>query len=252
MPIQPCRIVTCLLGAGLLLAATGCGDEPAYETPATSDASKAPAVDTPTASDDASASDLVALKITLPQQLTIGTKPERIDSDADFDAPPPPPLQAPAAATNLALEKNVTSSDPMPFNGELTYLTDGDAEAYPNNIVELAPGVQWVQIDLEQPCDIYGIITWRNHDKAVVYRDVIVQIADNADFTENVRTLFNNDQDNSSGLGAGNDHEFFEKNHGHVVQTDGQTARYVRIYSNGSTDNEQNYYCEVAVYGIPH
>ena len=45
---------------------------------------------------------------------------------------------------------------------------------------------------------------------AKVYHDVIVQVADDPDFIENVRTIFNNDSDNTSGLGVGTDREYFE------------------------------------------
>lgn len=253
-------LMTLLLTASLIFVAA-CGDSGTNNNNTTNNGTTAPgATDTQPAEDKgegttdsgAAASDeLTTIEIELPIAQTVGTKPEQIASDADFDAPPPPPLQAPAGAVNLALDKPVTSSDPMPFMGDLSYITDGDAEAFDNNVVELAPGKQWVQIDLEAPCRLYGIATWRDHHHIVVYRDVVVQIADDADFTQNVRTVFNNDQDNSSGLGAGTDKEFFEKNHGHLVQLKGEVARYVRIYSNGNTSNDQNYYIEVAVYGVP-
>jgi len=35
-----------------------------------------------------------------------------------------------------------------------------------------------------------------------IYRDVVVQVADDADFINGVKTIFNNDQDNSAGLGV--------------------------------------------------
>ena len=44
---------------------------------------------------------------------------------------------------------------------------------------------------------------WHAHNSAKVYHDVIVQVADDADFKENARIIFNNDQDNSSNLGTG-------------------------------------------------
>jgi hypothetical protein len=90
---------------------------------------------------------------------------------------------------------------------------------------------------------------WHFHGEARVYRDVVVQVADDADFIKGVRTIFNNDRDNSSGLGLGKDREFFESAEGKLVNMKGVKARYVRLYSKGNTSDDQNHYTEVEVYG---
>jgi hypothetical protein len=64
-----------------------------------------------------------------------------------------------------------------------------------------------------------------------------------------VRTVFNNDNDNSSGLGIGKDKEYIETFQGRPFIVKGIKARYVRLYSNGSTSSEMNHYVEVEVYG---
>jgi hypothetical protein len=81
--------------------------------------------------------------------------------------------------------------------------------------------------------------------------DVIVQVADNADFTKNVRTIFNNDNDNTSKLGAGKNMNFVETSEGKLVDAKGERARYMRFYSNGNNANDLNHYIEVEVYGRP-
>jgi len=81
--------------------------------------------------------------------------------------------------------------------------------------------------------------------------DVIVQTADAPDFITNVRTLFNNDIDNSAGLGVGADMHYIETNKGELIDAKGSKARYVRLYSNGNTANDLNHYIEVEVYGKP-
>jgi hypothetical protein len=78
-----------------------------------------------------------------------------------------------------------------------------------------------------------------------------VQVADDADFTQNVRALYNNDYDNSAGLGVGNDKEYFENYEGRLIDAKGAKGRYVRLYSNGSTYSALNRYTEVEVYGLP-
>ena len=66
-----------------------------------------------------------------------------------------------------------------------------------------------------------------------------------------VTTIFNNDHDNTSGLGIGKDKEYIETNEGRLMDPRGVKARYVRLYSNGNTSNDMNHYVEVEVYGTP-
>ena len=67
----------------------------------------------------------------------------------------------------------------------------------------------------------------------------------------NVRTVYNNDYDNSCGLGLGKDLEYIEDYRGRLIPLGGTHARYVRLYSRGNTSNDQNHYVEVEVYGTP-
>jgi len=115
----------------------------------------------------------------------------------------------------------------------------------------LPKGTQWVQIDLEQEHEIYAVLVWHYHAAERVYFDVIVQTAMDKDFTEGVKTLYNNDYDNSSGLGTGEDMEYVENYEGRLIDAGGVHARYVRLYSNGNTSDERNHYVEVEVYGKP-
>jgi hypothetical protein len=66
-----------------------------------------------------------------------------------------------------------------------------------------------------------------------------------------VTTVFNNDHDNTSGLGAGRDKEYIETFDGKLFDGKGVKARYVRLYSGGNTSNDMNHYVEVEVYGLP-
>jgi hypothetical protein len=162
-----------------------------------------------------------------------------------------PPLMVPAGAQNLALGRTVTSSDEWPLIGDLDFITDGEKQGDQEFIVELGPGLQWVQIDLEQPAGIHAVALWHFHTEARVYHNVIVQLSDGPDFTDGVTTVFNNDHDNSTGFGAGTDYAYVETNAGQVIPVDGVTARYVRLYSEGNTSNDMNHYIEVEVYGLP-
>jgi hypothetical protein len=206
------------------------------------------------------ASAMAPLPLELPKPAFRGT-PKNIPPGTTVEKPSGrlrPAFLAPSGAVNLARGKTVTSSDPEPIVGSLDLATDGDKEAKDGSYVELGPAIVdkiWLQVDLGEPCDIHAILLWHYHHEPRVYHDVIVQVADDAAFTENVRTLFNNDQDNSTKLGAGTDREYFETYEGKLIDasTEGKPARarYVRLYSNGSTASEMNHYTEVEVWGTP-
>ena len=111
--------------------------------------------------------------------------------------------------------------------------------------------MQDVTIDLGAEYEIYAILLWHFHKQARVYFDVIVRVANDPDFITNVQTLFNNDHDNSSGLGLGSDMHYVETSEGKLIDARGVRARYVRLYSNGNSSNELNHYIEVEVFGKP-
>ncbi|MBE0534554.1 MAG: hypothetical protein IH624_02715 [Phycisphaerae bacterium] len=130
-------------------------------------------------------------------------------------------------------------------------ITDGDKEAYEDAYVELPLFGQHITIDLKEECEIYAIAVWRYFKDWRVYYDVVVRIADDHEFTKNVRTLFNNDTDNSAGFGPGADKHYVESHQGRLIDARGQRARYVQLYSNGNTANDLNHYAEVEVWGRP-
>jgi hypothetical protein len=199
------------------------------------------------------AQDLVPLKIKLPAPAFVGT-PSDTPIGANVEKPtgaPRPPLMVPLGVVNVALKKTVTTSDTNQLAENLAKITDGDKEASEQGTVLLRKGVQWVQIDLGGPYEIYAIVVWHAHDTPKVYHGVVAEVADDPEFTKNVRILFNNDQSNADGLGAGTAREYFETNEGKLIEGKGTVARYVRLYSHGSTESRLNEYTEIEVYGRP-
>jgi hypothetical protein len=200
----------------------------------------------------ASAQDKVPLKTDLPKPMFVGTpvpvklpnlEPPRQGKRAD--------LMVPAGTTNLAKGKAVTSSDKDPIIGSVDLITDGEKGGEEGNWVELGPGKQWVQIDLGQEANIYGIVVWHFHAAARVYLDVVVQVSDDPAFAKNVTTVFNNDYENKQGFGAGKDLAYVDVAEGKLIDARGVKGRYVRLYSNGNTTNKMNHYLEVEVFGKP-
>ena len=117
--------------------------------------------------------------------------------------------------------------------------------------VELGTGVQWIVIDMKQKYTLYAIAVWHYHKQARVYSDVIVQVADDPDFLTNVRTIFNNDRDNTAGVGIGHDMNYIETYEGKLIDAKGVVGRYLRLYSNGNDTTAINHYVEVEAYGTP-
>jgi len=195
---------------------------------------------------------LVPLPIQLPKPMFEGT-PQNL-SVPNLQKPlgrPRDPFLAPAGVTNVAKGKKVTSSDMEPVIGELEQVTDGDKKGADGSFVELGPGLQYVTIDLGAPQEVYAVLFWHFHKTARVYFDVVVQLADDAAFKKNVRTIFDNDHDNTSGLGKGTDMNYVETAEGKLVDAKGAVARYARLYSRGNNANELNHYVEVEVFGRP-
>jgi len=195
---------------------------------------------------------LVPLEVELPQRQFIGTpKDIRAPRIKPVQTEAGPPFLAPVGTRNVALGKPVTSSDPEPVIGELEMITDGDKEAGDGSFVELGPLVQHVTIDLQAEYEIYGIRLWHFHSEPRVYFDVIVQISGDPNFTAGVKTLFNNDMNNSAGFGTGTDRHYVDTHFGELFDAKGLRGRYVRLYSNGSTADDLNHYIEVEVYARP-
>jgi hypothetical protein len=200
----------------------------------------------------ASAQDKVPLKTELPKPLFVGTPvPIKLPNLEPPRQGKRPDFMVPAGTVNLAAGKKVTSSDKEPVMGTLDLVTDGDKAGDEGSWVELAPGKQWVQIDLEKSADIYAIMLWHYHSQARVYLDVVVQVSDDPEFAKDVTTVFNADAQNELGLGAGKDLAYIESYEGKLIDAKGVKARYVRLYSKGNTTNKLNHYIEVEVFGKP-
>jgi hypothetical protein len=210
------------VAAGLMLAPVATGQEPGKEE----------------------------LKLKLPKPMFVGTPTNLKSPNLEVvTGKSRGPFFVPTGTKLLSLKKTVRSSDMQPVIGELDMLTDGEKEGSDGYFVELGPSKQWVQIDLGAPAALHAILVWHYHTQARVYRDVVVQVSDDKDFKKGVTTVFNNDHDNSSGLGAGKDKEYIEVAEGRLFDPKGAKGRYVRLYSNGNTANDLNHYVEVEVYG---
>lgn len=195
--------------------------------------------------------EMVAIDIELPAPAFRGTPVPLAEFNVEKPrGKPRPPFLAPQGTVNLAGGRPVAAGDPAPTAGEVDFVTDGDKEASDFGYLEMRSGTHWVQVDLGQQAAIYAVVVWHSHAEARVYRDVIVQVSDDPDFLD-AWTVFNNDYDNSSGMGIGRDKGYVETSEGKLIDCRGVEGRYVRLYSKGSHIDEKNHYTEVEVFGRP-
>jgi hypothetical protein len=197
------------------------------------------------AAGSANADDMVPLKTELPRPVFVGTPvPINVPNLEPKQPGKRPDFMVPAGTVNLAKGKKVTASDNDPVVGTLDLATDGDKAGDEGSWVELGPGKQWLQVDLEKSSDIYAVLLWHFHSQERVYFDVVVQVSDDPTFAQGVTTIF----DDSS---AGKDRPYIENYQGKLIDAKGVKGRYVRFYSNGNTTNKMNDYTEVEVWGKP-
>lgn len=192
---------------------------------------------------------MVKLDIQLPDPSFSGTPLEYFSEILEYSFKPRPDFFAPKGTEIVSKGKPVTSSDKSVTQEKLAKLVDGDKSFPESSVVTLKGGTQYIQIDLGQSYELYAILMWHFHEYERVYKDVSVKVSDDPEFKENVAVLFNNDHDNSAGLGVGKDKEYIEKAEGRLIDAKGAKGRYVRIYSNGNSTDDLNTYIEVEIWG---
>jgi hypothetical protein len=157
------------------------------------------------------------------------------------------------------VDKLLSSKRSVTYSGSHTdtipsILTNGDLTSV-NYVTAWNTGAVNAVADLGTSVVISKIKMWHYFTDARKYHDVIVQISNTADFSSGVTTIFNNDTDNSSGLGTGTDAEYTETSAGKTLTsglstaTSIVTARYVRFWLNGNTVNAGNHFVELEIYG---
>ena len=195
----------------------------------------------------------VAIKFELPPPHSSGT-PKEIKSDNLEPDPGPGKLRAPIMVEpeytkKLTTENTKVTTSEEAVTGDNDYVVDGDKTPDATSMLQLPGGLQWVQLDLGAEHTVSAVCVWHDQGDERVYKDVVVQISNDANFVDGVTTIFNNDHDNTAKLGKGTDKEYRERNDGRPMDAKLAKGRYVRCYSNGSTSEPVNNYIEIEVFG---
>ena len=165
---------------------------------------------------------------------------------------------------NNYVEVEVWGSRPMPVYKNLSQntlltasaaivgssrVTDGVTTSGASDFAYInTAGPQWIQINLGQSYNMDKIKLWHYYADGRTYKDVIAQVSNVPDFSTKT-TVFNNDTNNSALQGTGGDAEYVELSSGKEISFSPTNARYVRLWTNGSTANTANHYVEVEVWG---
>lgn len=195
----------------------------------------------------------VAIQFELPPPHSSGTPKEIKSDNLEPDRGPGklrPPIMVEAEYTKkLTTEETPVTVSEEAVTGDNEYVVDGDKTPDATSMLQLPGGLQWVQLDLGAEHVISAVCVWHDQGDERVYKDMVVQISNDATFAKGVTTIFNNDHDNSAKLGKGTDKEYRERNDGRPIDAKLTKGRYVRCYSNGSTSEPVNNYIEIEVFG---
>jgi fibronectin type 3 domain-containing protein len=156
---------------------------------------------------------------------------------------------------NAALHKPVSTNGQMQalHEGNPTYvLTDGyfwREGAGADYYTWLRSGLVWMQVDLGEQKAVKAIALQHTASATEKFRDVIVQLSNDPTFATGVTTVYNNDANGDAGQGVGTDPEYVEGRNGkYFILNSPVAARYVRVWSRGSSASTTNKFTELQVY----
>ena len=161
---------------------------------------------------------------------------------------------------NLAAGKKVTAkwtkdgSDAVKANeGSMANITDGNKASSAFGVfgADGKTDSSYMEIDLGDVREVSSVNLWRYFQDGRTYRDTVVALSEDAEFTADDQILFNSDKQNHHKLGAGSNEAYAETANGKSFKAkEGTRARYVRVYMRGQDDNKTtNHVVELEVMG---
>lgn len=155
---------------------------------------------------------------------------------------------------NVALGAEVTGIGGDGTGTNPASVTDGVTDkANPNDYYEIGRGMEqskdnpyYVQVDLGQVYSVDKINLWRYHFDGRTYHDTVV-LASEDDVFDVSDVVFNADDGNILGFGAGTEQDYAETADGREITFEVKNVRYIRVYNNGHTmyDQKGGHYVEI-------
>ncbi|WP_262680938.1 DUF5123 domain-containing protein [Paenibacillus sp. J5C2022] len=134
------------------------------------------------------------------------------------------------------------------------YLTDGSTASGTSVVGNTGYPIAYVQLDLGTFKDVSMFkMFFQASSHLYTYKDLAIQVSETADFYD-AFTIYNNDEDNSIGLGYGEDEEFIATPSGTTIMMAPKKARYIRFWVGGYESGDGvasplTYIKELEVYG---
>lgn len=161
---------------------------------------------------------------------------------------------------NLAAGKKATAkwtkdgSDAVKANeGSMANITDGNKASSAFGVfgADGKTDSSYMEIDLGDVREVSSVNLWRYFQDGRTYRDTVVALSEDAEFTADDQILFNSDKQNHHKLGAGSNEAYAETAEGKSFKAkEGTRARYVRVYMRGQADDKTtNHVVELEVMG---
>ncbi len=170
-------------------------------------------------------------------------------SSLGYFGTPPAPASAASIEVNVARGiTDITTNGIAAQNGKrLSILTDGVRTDTEYALISTGSVAKYVQLNLGESHSItkLNILNDYNPSAPRIGKDIIVQLSNDPTFATGVTTVYNNDGDNSVGLGAGGDSEYTEPINGSgltIALGSPVNAQYVRYWANGHTRTQTSAY----------
>lgn len=182
-----------------------------------------------------------------------------LGSSMMIQAEPVPGAGQSAELQNVALGKPVTGVQVNPYTSA-AYVTDGRTSCVNEmDYCEIGTGMEqdpddpyYIQVDLGQIYSIERVNLWRYYaGEPRTYHDTIVFVSEDTQFTEE-DIVYNSDEGNFFGLGAGEDEEYVETASGLEISFEARDAQYIRVLNNGHTlyDQRGGHYVEIQAWAM--
>ena len=159
-----------------------------------------------------------------------------------------------AAGRSVIAKWTETGDDAVKANeGAMSNITNGDKSSSAFGVfgADGKTDSSYMELDLGDVREIDSVGLWRYFQDGRTYRDTVIALSEDSDFSKDVEIVYNSDKGNKHGLGAGKDKAYAETESGKsFAAPKGTKARYVRVYMRGQDDQKTtNHVVELEVIG---
>ena len=130
------------------------------------------------------------------------------------------------------------------------YVVGNDQDQVRNTETPMDPAY-WLQLNLGKKYSVSELKLWIYYDDNRYLNNLIILAADDKEFTQNARVVWNADKENFFGLGAGVNEDMPPSTAAGYTVTlpKAEDAQYLRFLNKGNNKNQGAHWVEIEVYG---